>query len=169
MFKKELPPVIPSKDMIIGLPGAPVQLVVFGDYESADTRALHEIIEKILTSFSGKVNFVFRHFPLTKIHQRAHKAAEAAIAAGQEVGGDLALAERVACRGTRVVARHANIGSRLRTGRVVDLLAAGIRGPGLGNGPLVQRFGEQPADSGCWRRGRCVSDPCGRPVAAVRR
>jgi protein-disulfide isomerase len=30
------------------------------------------------------VNFVFRHFPLTHIHQRAHKAAEAAIAAGQE-------------------------------------------------------------------------------------
>ena len=30
------------------------------------------------------VRFSYRHFPLTQIHQRAHKAAEAVIAAGQE-------------------------------------------------------------------------------------
>ena len=84
MHKKEELPVIPSREMTIGAPGAPVKLVVFGDYESAQTRALNEIIKDVLVSFEGKVNFTFRHFPLTQVHQKAHKAAEAAIGAGQE-------------------------------------------------------------------------------------
>jgi protein-disulfide isomerase len=37
-----------------------------------------------MIKFKDRVNFNFRHFPLVKIHQRAHKAAEAAIAAAQE-------------------------------------------------------------------------------------
>ncbi|HEX8315827.1 MAG TPA: thioredoxin domain-containing protein [Flavisolibacter sp.] len=84
MQKKEELPVIPSREMIIGPLEAPVRLTMFGDYESPETRQLHEVIKKILTAFTGKVNFVFRHFPLTQVHQKAHKAAEAAIAAGQE-------------------------------------------------------------------------------------
>jgi protein-disulfide isomerase len=31
-----------------------------------------------------KIKFNYRHFPLTQIHQHAHKAAEAAVAAAQE-------------------------------------------------------------------------------------
>jgi protein-disulfide isomerase len=84
MQKKEELPVIPSREMIIGTPDAPVQLVVFGDYESSETRQLNEVIKRVLETFSGKINFTFRHFPLTQIHQKAHKAAEAAIGAGQE-------------------------------------------------------------------------------------
>ena len=84
MHKKEVIPVIPSKEMIIGNAKAPVQLIMFGDYESLETRELNEVIKKVFTGFKDQVNFVFRHFPLTNIHQRAHKAAEAAIAAGQE-------------------------------------------------------------------------------------
>jgi protein-disulfide isomerase len=84
MHKKEVAPVIPSREMIVGDPDAPVRLTVFGDYESAETRELNEIIKEVLENFKGNVNFVFRHFPMTRIHQRAHKAAEAAIGAGQE-------------------------------------------------------------------------------------
>jgi protein-disulfide isomerase len=84
MFKKETLPVIPSKDMVMGFLEAPVQLTMFGDYESLQTKELYEIIKDVLETFKGKVNFTFRHFPLTRIHQKAHKAAEAAIAAGQE-------------------------------------------------------------------------------------
>jgi protein-disulfide isomerase len=84
MQKKEEVPVIPSKDMIVGSIGAPVQLVMFGDYESLETRQLNEVMKKTLETFKGQINFTFRHFPLTQIHQKAHKAAEAAIAAGQE-------------------------------------------------------------------------------------
>ncbi len=34
--------------------------------------------------YQGKVNFTFRHFPLMRIHQKALKAAEAAVGAAQE-------------------------------------------------------------------------------------
>ena len=83
-FKKDIPPVIPSKEMVVGDPSAKVHLTIFGDYESEATLQLNELVKQLLEDFSGKINFVFRHFPLTRLHQKAHKAAEAAIAAGQE-------------------------------------------------------------------------------------
>jgi len=84
MQKKEEAPVIPSKEMVVGILDAPVSLVLFGDYESIETREVNEVVKKLLQTFEGQINFTFRHFPLTQLHQKAHKAAEAAIAAGQE-------------------------------------------------------------------------------------
>jgi protein-disulfide isomerase len=84
MQKKEELPVIPPKDMVIGAAEAPVRLIMFGDYESVETRQANDVIKRVLETFEGQINFTFRHFPLTRIHQKAHKAAEAAIAAGQE-------------------------------------------------------------------------------------
>ncbi|MDB5205966.1 MAG: oxidoreductase [Flavisolibacter sp.] len=82
--KKDIIPVIPSKEIIVGDPAAKIKLVMFGDYESEETGQATEVIKQLLEEYTGKVNFVFRHFPLTKVHQKAHKAAEAAIGAGQE-------------------------------------------------------------------------------------
>ncbi|HVF82395.1 MAG TPA: thioredoxin domain-containing protein, partial [Flavisolibacter sp.] len=82
--KKDIIPVIPSKEIIVGDKAAKVKLVMFGDYESEETGQATEVIRQLLEEYTGKVNFVFRHFPLTKVHQKAHKAAEAAIGAGQE-------------------------------------------------------------------------------------
>jgi protein-disulfide isomerase len=84
MYKKEIVPLITSKDMFAGNANAPVELMVFGDYESQETRQLNEVIKDVMRDFEGKLKLIFRHFPLTQIHQRAHKAAEAAIGAGQE-------------------------------------------------------------------------------------
>ena len=84
MHKKEVLPVIPSTEMYKGEVAAPVELVLFGDYESNETRQLNEIMNDVMESFEGKVKLTFRHFPMTQVHQRAHKAAEAAIGAGQE-------------------------------------------------------------------------------------
>lgn len=82
--QKEIPPVIEPKDVIVGDPAAAVTIMEFGDYESEACAKAHEVVKQLLEGYNGKVNFVFRHFPLTKIHQKAHKAAEAAIAAAQE-------------------------------------------------------------------------------------
>ena len=82
--QKELPPVIEPRDVFIGDPLAPVTLMEFGDYESEACAKAHDVVKQLLEAYGGKVKFVFRHFPLTKIHQKAHKAAEAAIAAAQE-------------------------------------------------------------------------------------
>lgn len=84
MFNKNEIPVIPSKDVFVGNADAPVTLVEFGDYESEACVKAHVVVKEILELYKDKVKFNFRHFPLLKIHQRAHKAAEAAIGAAQD-------------------------------------------------------------------------------------
>lgn len=83
-YGKDTTPVIPQKDIVIGDPAAPVTLEEFGDYESAECAQAAAIVKELLEQYEGKVKFIFRHFPLTAVHQKAHKAAEAAIGAAQE-------------------------------------------------------------------------------------
>jgi protein-disulfide isomerase len=83
-YTKDIAPIIEPRDVVVGDPEARVTIMEFGDYESEACVQANEVVKEILEKFDGKVNFVFRHFPLTKIHQRAHKAAEAAVAAAQE-------------------------------------------------------------------------------------
>src|SRR5688500_14362396 len=83
-YQKEVIPVIPPKEIVIGDASAKVKIVMFGDYESDACAKATDVIAELLKQYEGKINFVFRHFPLTKIHQKAHKAAEAAIGAAQE-------------------------------------------------------------------------------------
>ena len=75
--------IIPPKHIWVGEKSAPVSLVEFGDYESEACAKLQPVIAQLLEAFSGKLKFQFRHFPLTQVHQRAHKAAEASVAASQ--------------------------------------------------------------------------------------
>lgn len=83
-YGKDIAPVIPQKDIVIGDPAAPVTLEEFGDYESAECAQAAEVVKEVLEKYEGRVKFIFRHFPLTSVHQKAHKAAEAAIGAAQE-------------------------------------------------------------------------------------
>jgi protein-disulfide isomerase len=84
MISKNEVPIIGPKEVIIGDPDAPITLMEFADYETEAAVKAHEVVNTILKRYEGKVNFSFRHFPLVRIHQRAHKAAEAAIGAAQE-------------------------------------------------------------------------------------
>ncbi|GAC1595128.1 MAG: DsbA family protein [Ginsengibacter sp.] len=84
MKKVELPEVIPSKKIFVGNANAPVTLMEFGDYESEICAKVHEVVKAVLEAFPQEVKFVFRHYPLLKVHQKAHKAAEASLAAAQE-------------------------------------------------------------------------------------
>ena len=81
-YKKDAPVILP-KDVLIGHPQAPLTLTEYGDYECET--ALHNdlIVRDVLQRYPAMVNFNYRHFPQTRIHQKAHKAAEAAIAAAQ--------------------------------------------------------------------------------------
>jgi protein-disulfide isomerase len=83
MKQKEVVEVIPPKDVFVGSKDAAVTLVEFGEYENEDCAKANEVVKKLLEEFDGKIRFQFRHFPLTKIHQRSMKAAESAIAAAQ--------------------------------------------------------------------------------------
>ena len=84
MKKPEVIEVTPSKKIIVGEKNAPITLMVFGDYESEACAKANEVVKAILEAFPKEVKFIFRHFPLLKFHQKAHKAAEASLAAAQE-------------------------------------------------------------------------------------
>jgi protein-disulfide isomerase len=76
--------IIPPAAIFIGPSGARVTVMEYGDYECEV--ALHNdlIVREALQRYPDMVNFNYRHFPQLKIHQKAHKAAEASIAAAQE-------------------------------------------------------------------------------------
>jgi protein-disulfide isomerase len=76
--------IIPTKDIWVGNKAAPVKLVMYGDYESEACAKANEVVNEILEKYEDTVQFNYRHFPLTRIHQRAHKAAEASVGAAQE-------------------------------------------------------------------------------------
>ncbi|HRI21456.1 MAG TPA: thioredoxin domain-containing protein [Panacibacter sp.] len=82
-FKKEIVEIIEPKDVFVGNVDAPVTLVEFGEYESEECAKANEIVKKLMEEYGGSIRFNFRHFPLTKKHQRALKAAESSVAAAQ--------------------------------------------------------------------------------------
>ena len=84
MKKPEVVEVIPSKKIVVGEANAPITLMEFGDYESEACAKANVIVKQLMEAFPQELKFNFRHFPLLKIHQKAHKAAEASLAAAQE-------------------------------------------------------------------------------------
>ena len=81
-YKKDAPVILP-KDVLIGHPQAPLTLIEYGDYENETGLHNDLIVREVLQRYPGMLNFNYRHFPQLRIHQKAHKAAEAAIAAAQ--------------------------------------------------------------------------------------
>ena len=76
--------IVRPKDVIMGNSKALITVMLFIDYESEKSVQAYEAVKKIMTEYDEKVNFNFRHFPLMRIHQKALKAAEAAVGAAQE-------------------------------------------------------------------------------------
>jgi protein-disulfide isomerase len=83
-FRKDVVEIIEPKDVFVGNPKAAVTLEEFGEYESQTCADANEIVKRLLEEYDGRIRFNFRHFPLTKIHQRSLKAGEAAVATAQE-------------------------------------------------------------------------------------
>ncbi|TAK57050.1 disulfide bond formation protein DsbA [Patescibacteria group bacterium] len=65
----------------IQAPGARVTIVEFADFECPGCAGMHPVLKKILTDYSGKVNFVYRTLP---IHRDSTLAAKFALAAGEQ-------------------------------------------------------------------------------------
>jgi protein-disulfide isomerase len=60
-----------------------VTLVEFGDFQCPACGAEYPVVTQLLQTYNGKINYVFRNFPLPQ-HQNAQAAAEAAEAAGAQ-------------------------------------------------------------------------------------
>ena len=60
---------------------SPVVVEEYGDYQCPPCGILFPVLKQIEHEYGDQVRFVFRHFPLTKIHKNAMMAAQAAEAA----------------------------------------------------------------------------------------
>src|SRR5215213_3849424 len=72
-----------ESDHVLGPESAPATLIEYGDYECPHCRQLHPIIRELMRRTEG-LRSVYRHFPLTKVHPHAARAAEAAEAAAAQ-------------------------------------------------------------------------------------
>ncbi len=72
-----------SKDSHIIKGSSKVTLVEFGDFQCPACGAIHPTVAQVLKEYKGKINFVFRNFPLP-MHKNAQAAAQAAEAAGAQ-------------------------------------------------------------------------------------
>jgi protein-disulfide isomerase len=75
------PPVDLDRDHWRGGERAVVTLVEYGDYECPYSRMAFRAIQRLEQQLDGQLRFVFRHFPLTRIHPHALVAAHFAEAA----------------------------------------------------------------------------------------
>lgn len=67
----------------IATDSAKITIVEFGDYQCPACANVQPTVEKILTGYQDKINFVFRHFPLPQ-HQFAQISAQVAESAGRQ-------------------------------------------------------------------------------------
>ncbi len=79
---------ISASDHIRGNPDAPVKIVEYSDTECPFCKRFHETMKQVMDEYgkSGKVAWVYRQFPLTQLHSKATKEAEATECAN-ELGG----------------------------------------------------------------------------------
>jgi protein-disulfide isomerase len=75
---------VTDRDHVIGLLEALVTLVEYGDYECPHCGSAYLIVEEIRQEAGDQLLFAFRNFPLTRTHEHAEMAAEAAEAAAAQ-------------------------------------------------------------------------------------
>jgi protein-disulfide isomerase len=74
-----------ERDHVQGLRApAEVTLVEYGDFECPYTRRARPVVRRLRQEFGDRLLFVFRNFPLSRIHPHAQAAAEAAEAAAAQ-------------------------------------------------------------------------------------
>lgn len=63
---------------------APVTIIEYADFECPYCQRFEETLQQAFDEFGTQIRLVFKHYPLTGIHSKAQKAAEAAECAGQQ-------------------------------------------------------------------------------------
>jgi cyclophilin family peptidyl-prolyl cis-trans isomerase/protein-disulfide isomerase len=74
----------PEKDWILGPEDAPVTVVEYGDFQCPYCAQAAVNLKALLERFPQDVRFVYRHFPLASIHDKAILAVQGAEAAGKQ-------------------------------------------------------------------------------------
>ncbi|QGK69132.1 Na+/H+ antiporter NhaA [Allosaccharopolyspora coralli] len=77
-------PVDPDRDHVRGRSDAPLTLVEFADFECPFCGRATGMIAELRAHYGDRLRYVFRHMPLTDVHEHAELAAHAAEAAGAQ-------------------------------------------------------------------------------------
>jgi protein-disulfide isomerase len=75
---------VTSEDHIRGDVNAPITLVEYSDLECPFCKRFHPTMQRLISEYKGKVRWVYRHFPLTSLHSKAIKEAEATECAAEQ-------------------------------------------------------------------------------------
>ncbi|OHA87252.1 MAG: hypothetical protein A3A96_02170 [Candidatus Zambryskibacteria bacterium RIFCSPLOWO2_01_FULL_39_39] len=80
---------IDANDHVLGSANARIVIVEYSDTECPFCKNFHNTMNSIMQEYGkdGKVSWVYRHFPITELHSKALKEAEALECAG-ELGGN---------------------------------------------------------------------------------
>lgn len=86
---EKLPPVTKA-DHILGNPDAPIKIVEYSDLECPFCKNFHNTLTKIMEEYgdSGKVAWVYRHYPIDNLHKKARREAYALECANEQGGND---------------------------------------------------------------------------------
>jgi Na+:H+ antiporter, NhaA family len=79
-----LDPPLGARDHVEGPEDAPLELVMYGDFQCPFCNAAQPILRRVRDRLDGRLRFAFRHFPLTDVHPDAQRAAEASEAAAAQ-------------------------------------------------------------------------------------
>ncbi|MAX67132.1 MAG: thioredoxin domain-containing protein [Bacteriovoracaceae bacterium] len=74
-FNNPLKPEIREDDVIRGKKGAPITLVEYSDFECPYCSRGYQTVQKLLEKYEGKIQFVYKHLPLS-FHPNAMPAAQ---------------------------------------------------------------------------------------------
>jgi protein-disulfide isomerase len=77
-----------DKDWRRGDKNAKISIVEFSDIDCPFCTRHHDTMVQLMEKYDGKINWVYRHFPLTSLHPDAFKKAEAAECVGELGGND---------------------------------------------------------------------------------
>lgn len=85
---KNYRPVDFAKDHVRGPKNAPITMIEYSDTECPFCKRFHETAKKVEKEFRGKINWVYRHYPLAFHNPGAKKQAEASECAAELGGND---------------------------------------------------------------------------------
>ncbi len=69
-------------DWVKGNPDSEIVIIEYSDFQCPACGYYYQIAKDIVSEFGSHIKFVYRHFPLTQIHDNAMLASQAAEAAG---------------------------------------------------------------------------------------
>lgn len=85
---QNVPPPNLESDHVFGNPQAEITLIEYSDFECPFCKRFHNTPKRIVEHFDGKVNWVYRHFPLSFHNPGAQKQAEASECVAELAGND---------------------------------------------------------------------------------